>query len=312
MEFANKITGYVLALVLGAILVGGLLIPTVQGMTETDSTFENKGIFNAKTIDESTEMTLTFDPMTDPNIITVDGVDIDMSNTPTTYGSVTVVFTDDWFARYVVANGALAIYKCGTSSSAAIGGASVSNELTLNITISGGSATITFGETTLNYSVAGDGLAICSDKGDYVIKTTTDIAYVNSDSTVYGVGRTDRALGPGTSSSFNAMVKASVDDGVTPIEYSPQYTWNDNRTVNATENSSYIDLYELTGFTFNLVDNDSVEHAVNYNQIFVPATVTAEKSWHLDTTEIAMFGVISILGIVALVIVAANGIRNKY
>ena len=306
----NKFIALVVGLTVGVIMLSGFLWPVVADATATEHTFINDGMFNAKTIDETTEMTLTFDPMTDPNIITVDGVDIDMSNTPDTYGSVTVVFTDDWFARYVVSNGALAIYKCGTSSSSAIGGASVSNEQTLSMIISSGSATITFGETTLNYSVAGDGLAICPNKGDYVIKTATDTAYVNGDSTVYGVGRTDRALGPGTSSSFNAMVKATVDDGVTPIEYSPQYTWNDNRSVNATENRSYIDLYELTGFTFNLVDQSEEEHAVTYNQIFVPASVTAERSNHLDTTQIALVAAIGTLGAIVLIAAAAGSIRR--
>ena len=308
--FMNRITGLVIALVVGGLLVGGLLIPTVQGMTATEKTFENEGVFNASSLNANSEHTLSFDH-TAPNVLVVDGKSIDMSDTPTTYSSVTVAFSDDWFARYVLDTGVI-LYKCGTSSASAIKGATASSEVSLNLTISNGTATFTYSdEAVFTYNVEGAGLIISPTPGEYVIKSSNDRAYVNANSLVYGVGRTDRALGTGNT-SFNAMVEASVDNGVVPLYYSPQYTWNDNRTVSTTEVAAYVDLYQLSGFTFNLVDSNDVEHAITYNQIFVPSHITAEKAKPMDATQIAMFGVISILGIVALVVVAANGIRNKY
>lgn len=293
-------TKSITAVIIGLMVSGLILVafvPIFTEVTATEDTFTNKGMFNAQTINVETEYTMVWE-YTNPLTITVNDTDIDMSATDSTYSSVTVIFSDDWFVRYSLNTG-LILYKCGTSSAQAIEGATVSSEKNLNLSLSGGSATIVIGENTYNYSVEDDGVAIVPTLGDWVIKKSTDTALVNGDSVVYGAGRTDKALGV-SGTSFNAIIKASVDDGVQALYYSPQYNWSTNSTVNATENSAYIDLYGLTGFTFNLVDNNQVEHAVTYNQIFVPREVTSEKSVHGDEVFNTVIDLIPLLAGVGL------------
>lgn len=304
----NKFIGLMVGLTVGVLMVSGFLWPIVADATATESTFENEGLFNAVSLDSASSHTVSFD-YTAPNKLIVDSVEVDMSGIESPYSSATVVFSDDWFVRFVPDTGVI-LYKCGTSSASAIKGATASSQISFNLAISEGTATFTYSdETTYTYNVDGAGLIISPNKGDYVLKASNDTAFVSDTSIVYGVGRTDRALGTG-GTSFNAMVKASVNDGVEAIAYSPQYTWNDNRTVNTEEVAGYEDLYSITSFSFNLVDTNEEEHPITYNQIFVPAEVTAEKSWHLDTMQIAMIGVIGTLGAIVLIAAAAGSIRR--
>lgn len=304
----NKLIMLVITLAIGVIVVGSVLMPVLQDTTATEDTEVNKGLFEAVPLTADSNHTLVFNSST-PNTIKVDDVDIDMSNLNSTYGSATVIFSNDWFMRFVPDTG-LILYKCGTSNSQAIKGATASSGISVTVTITNGDVTFVYSdETTVEYEVADDGFMITPGKGTYVMKTSGDTAYVNGDSVVYGVGRTDRALGT-AATSFNAIVKATVDDGVTPLYYSPQYNWGDVSTVTYTEDSTHEDLYSLTGFTFNLVtdpDTTPVNHPITYNQILVPKEVTAERTQHLDDNENSLLLVIPVLFITGLVVL---GVRS--
>ena len=300
MSDLKTIIGIAVGLTVGIIMVTTAIIPLTSSYVD-DGTFTNTGIFDAKTIDATTETVMSFDH-TKPTIITVDNVDIDMTNTPSTYGQVTIIFSNDWFARYSLSSKAIALYKCGTNSAAAVAGASESSEKDMTVTISSGTATIVIGDTTLQYDVTGDGAMIVPTGGDYVIKTSSSTCFVNSDSVVYGIGRTDKALGT-SGTSFNFMGKASIDDGVTPLYYSPQYTFSETESVNYTKNNHYRDLYELTGFTFNLT-SQSVDYPITYNQIFVPKEITAV----IDNPDEykSLVSIIPMMAFIGLIVVAAS------
>ena len=289
----------IITLTVGVILAGALLAPVIDDVTTTERTLTNSGLFEAVALDENSSHTLVFD-YTDPNTLTIDGTDIDMSAIESPYSSATVVFSNDWFLRFSPDVGVI-LYKCGTSSAQAIKGATASSQISVTITIASGTATFTYSDSTVvEYTIAGAGLMITSGDGSYVMKSASDKAYVNKDSIVYGAGRTDKALGT-SGTSFNAMISASIEDGVTLLYYSPQYTVSDNSEVSYTPDNTYVDIYELSGFTFNLVSNDEVEHPVTYNQIFVPKEVTSELAQHLDDGEIAMMEMIPIMVIICLV-----------
>lgn len=307
METKKMVMGVISVAV--AIIVLMSMIPIFTDAGASEDTFTNVGVFNAKSMDATSSHTLTYD-YTTPTILTVDDADIDMSNTPLTYASVSVAFSNDWFLRYILSNNSLILYKCGTNSAAAIKTIAPSDEANVSVTISDGSATIVMGESTYSYTVDGAGMIITSDVGDYVVKKSTDKAYVNGDSVVYGIGRTERALGT-SGTSFNAMISASVDDGLTPIYYSPEYTFSENESVNYTENSSHKDLYELSGFTFNLVSGGE-DHPVTYNQIFVPTEVTAERSAHASPVEATLIGLIPLLMMVGIMLTAVGLFIAKY
>ena len=296
----GKLPMAIVGITIAVIVCAVVLIPVVQESTQAYDTLTNEGIINAEILDATSEKTLTYDH-TKPSIIVVDDVEIDLSSLSSPYSSLTIVFSDDWFIRYV---SGLALFKCGTNSANVVDSATASNEKDLSLTISSGSATIVIGETTYNYDIDGDGFMVTTDKSDYVVKTASSTSYVKSDSIVFGIGRTDRALGT-SGTSFNFMGKASIDDGVTPLYYSPQYNFGETESVNYTTDTTHLDSFMLTGFTFNLTSG-GVEHPTTYNQIFVPSEITVERSVHPDSTTTQLINVIPILVIIGIVMLAVG------
>lgn len=307
----ERIGTLIIGAVIAVVLFAALLVPVIDSATATEDTYHNDGLFSAVPLDENSSHTLTFDYAT-PNVLTIDGEDMDMSfSSP--YSSATVIFSNDWFMRFVPNTGVV-LYKCGTSSSQAIKGATASSEISVTVTIASGSASFVYSdETTITYDVAGDGLIITPDEGTYVMKTASSTAFVNGNSIVYGVGRTDRALGT-SGTSFNVISMASVDEGVTPLYYSPQYVWGNDNSVAYTTSATHEDLYSLSGFTFNLVtdgDGGPVNHPVTYNQIFVPYEVTAERTAHLTAAELSLVGIIPILVLAGVLVAIAYVVGSR-
>ena len=182
----------------------------------------------------------------------------------------------------------------------------------LDIVCSNGTATMTLyisGEAqtpiTKTYTEV---YAYSGDAGSYVMKKSDEAAYMAADSEFLGFGTT--AIG---GSDVAAMrVEGNIEDGATAtvIASTVAGTTASDVTINSTPLDNYHG-YAFTSASFDITANGNDYPAV-YSYVVVPAQVTLEKSWHLDTTEIAMFGVISILGIIMLVVVAANAIRVKY
>lgn len=291
-----------------AIIVLMSMIPIFTDAGASEDTITNKGFMSAKILDESTTATISWE-YTNPTILVVDDVEINISNIESSYSAITIAFSNDWFIR-AVQNTGLILYKTGTSSASAIEGATVSSEKDFSMTVASGVATIGIGENTYEYTIDGDGLIVTTEENaPYVIKKSTDIAYVNGDSVVYGVGRTDRALNV-SGSSFNAIFKASVDDGVTAISYSPQWTVTGS-SVAYTDNATHEDLYDLTAFTVSLFATEN-SGSVTYNQIFVPTQVTAERSIHASPVEATLIGLIPLLMMVGILLTAIGLFIAKY
>ena len=325
MEFVNKITGYVLALVLGAILVGGLLIPTVQGMTETEKTFTNEGYYTMDAITEETARVIEWEKAT-PNILKIDGTDLDMSWTDQSK-SYTLIGSEEMVLRYerganntaglqLFSTTAGATYISFHSNSSSDAGDKVT------VTLTAGTVTfVTNGTNPFNKTVSNIGTDAYvinpTNSGDYalVMKKADIPAHLNGESTI-------RFIGVSVTSGPNGIALygiGSLDDGMTLSTIYTNTTVSDVSYTNLEAFDEavdgYLNLYSLDKYTFtiNYTDNGTPKtFDATYSYFLVPAEVTAEKSWHLDTTEIAMFGVISILGIIMLVVIAANAIRNKY
>lgn len=305
MEIKKFLTVAIVASVVA--LIFGAILPVFADTSASEDTLTNKGFMDAKYLNENTESVITWE-YTNPTILNIDGTEVNISEIPSTYSAITITFSNDWFIRAVKDTG-LILYKTGTSSASAIEGATVTSEKNFSMEISSGIANIIIGENTYNYAISGDGLIVTTDNdAPYTIKKSTDIAYLNGDSVVYGVGRTDRALNV-SGSSFNAIFKATVDDGVTPISYSPQWTVTDS-SVTYTENSNYKDLYNMTAFNVSLMATEN-SGTVTYNQIFVPSEVTAERSVHMDGTLSALFNLLPLLIGFGLVIGVAGIVISR-
>ena len=302
--FMNRIIGLVIALVVGGLLVGGLLIPSIEGMTATETTFKNEGGFYRMaelSADDTEEYTIYWEKANTTHLL-INGVDFDANGA---YGSAvtTIVASDSWILRYFSSNSQYGYlqYFNGTTW---MGDDSTTKSM--EFTASGGSAVLTHVSTTdqtttknVTYQYM---YAIMPDSTDDIMKKPTQTPYVKGDSEIYAMGITSNKL---------FQISGNVDDGVTVDLLGVSDEVISNLVVNKTAVAGYIDLYVISSITFDYTISGTTDSAT-YNYFIVPYEVTAEKSQHLDATQIAMFGVVSILGIVALVVVAANGIRNKY
>ena len=300
----NKITGLVIALVVGGLLVGGLLIPTVQGMTATEKTFENDGGFYRMaeiSADDTEEYTIYWEKSNTTHLL-INGVDFDAFGE---YGSAitTVVASDSWLLRY---NSTTSQYGYLQYFDGTTWMGDDATTKSMEFTASGGSAVLTRVSTTdqtttknVSYQYM---YAIMPNSTDDIMKKPTQTPYVKGDSEIYAMGLTSNML---------FQISGNIDDGVTVDILGISDEVISNLAVNKTAVAGYKDLYVVSSITFDYTISGTTASAT-YNYFIVPYKVTAELSQHMDATQIAMFGVISILGIVALVVVAANGIRNKY
>ena len=284
---------------IGVLVFASLLIPVVNDANDIEDNFNNTGFFYATALNENSTDTLAWDH-TNPTILTVNGTDIDTTRMDSSYTSISLGFSDKWFIRFVLDTTTIYLYEVDTVSSSTDVYASPSNEKDFLMECNAGVATFTIGETTYTETISGDGLIISEKPAEYVMKKSTTAAYVLGDSIVYGVGRTDRALGV-AGTSYNVVFKASVNDGVTPIAYSPNTYTVVSSSVTATDGTAgYVDLYQLTNCKLNLTDGVN-SGTVTYNQIFVPATVTAEKAIHADEPTRDILAVLPLILICALI-----------
>ena len=301
--FMNRIIGLVIALAVGGLLVGGLLIPSIDGMTATEKTFENTGYFYLEEYSGDNIAYSAFWDHEHPKQITVNDEVIPLDYTDNV--NVSVILDGDYFLRYQpnTSGGSVSLYQ----STYGLIHATVNDGTDMTVTYSDGVMTVSNGTATRDittnffYSISND--------GPFVMKKTNTSVYMNGDSIIYGAGRTS----VGTD-IVGTLVSGTLDDVDVTI-WRGSATVRDV-TVNKTAVNGYNDLYKFDSVVFvvddTLEDNPTTEQTITYSYVVVPASVTAELSQHMDATQIAMFGVISILGIVALVVVAANGIRNKY
>lgn len=296
--FMNRIIGLVLALVVGGLLVGGLLIPSIEGMTATEKTFTNSGTYYMTDDDE--DYTLVYDPT---GKFIVNGEDIPFTDFPTGLRT-TIVSTEEWLIRFA-ANGTTygVTLIVGEGDNPLNDICAADNAVNTTFAFSNGTLTIT-GNKSATYTYTPESFRGIAKEGAYVMTAENSPAKINSTTTIIvGNGTTqvghwyDRFYIEGTVDNMNV----TAPEGITVSDVE----------VNTASVSGYVDLVELTSITFSATDGDNNIDAT-YNRVIVPKEITAELSQHMDATQIAMFGVISILGIVALVVVAANGIRNKY
>ena len=311
MEKTNLLT-LVVTLTVGIILAGSLLMPIITDTTATEDTFVNDGYFRMSSItsDDETEYTLNWN-VTTPNTIVVNDVPVAMNLTGAP-NQVTVVFDNDWMFRANISNGAITYISYITNS----GGSTVANS-TMEITLSGGSMSVTMDTTpkTEDYTVA----YIPDAKGEYVMKNSNSTAYVLADSNLIAFGMS-KVNTSGTQSERGVTFNGDIADGVTPSIWRPPTDTTSTITdvaINATENSNHIGLYDLTNVTmvFHYVNNDEsvTDTTLTYSYFLVPAEVTAERSQHLDAGEIALMNVIPVIVIIGLVLagVGAIFIRNR-
>lgn len=313
--FMNRIIGLVIALVVGGLLVGGLLIPSIEAMTATEKTFENEGYYHMSAYDnaKSGDYTITW-AIEKPTTLVIDDIEYNMTEILTAKNLYFSIFASDGaYMRAAIGNANNMILQCHNSSGNAMMALDSSNTnlVSMSITIDADSIDVTrVTDSTVNVSASySEWIYVLDPNGHYIMKDKDKSAYVGDEDIIILAGVTNVATTPAT--PVGVYGHGTIDNLVIESGYPDDDTTYSNIVVNSQAVSSYIGLNSVGNITFDMTRGE-VTTAATYSYYLVPAQVTAELTNHMDATQIAMFGVISILGIVALVVVAANGIRNKY
>lgn len=306
-SYMNKITGFVIALVLGAILVGGMLAPTVVGIQEDISNMGRVEYSNAELSPYSYGKIYEFSE-TD----TEDTVIISICKTGEKTLSINgvshniaawqpVVLSDGFTIRYYSLNMSLITPTAGNKTI---------TEAT--ITISGGIATfsgVLNGETEITIDPEPITWAFVHDmQGKYggVITENGVTVYAHKNE-IYASNwiNTTSEYFSSKAGMDHVILGAANSTETTPINWGGEYL--NNGVYKLTLNSTSDD------YTF-VVDNAGEDYTVHPFLVVVPKTVSGipDNQQVINEQYQVMFGILTLLAIVMLVVVAANAIRNKY
>ena len=295
-----------IVLTVGVILAGSLLAPVINDATTTETTLINNGYMRMSHYDTTEDVTLEWDPAA-PTIFTVNGEDVPITlDSSLNNLSVTILGDTNWVVRLdLKSNGDVNRLSYIPSSGSAVN-ATVADNQSVSITMSGGSMSGTMGTTSISNTYS-DIYAPTLD-GEYVMKKSNESAYIHADSFIFAYGLTfigAATLGIEISGDYEDGVTSSVWRGATNFEIS-------DLTINATPNSKYVGTYDLQNITLNATKLDTSEvTAVTYSYFLVPYEVTSELSQHLSDGEIAILKALPILIIAALVVMAAGSLYLK-
>lgn len=289
MSIANKIVVGLVGLTVMAVIFSAML-PIMGEVTSAEDTFRNDGWFRLSKIDDTApEVTIVWDH-TNPSVLTVNSVDIEMSQT----GDIpfSIVADGDWALRYFYdPDGVGSGIDCiGTSFNAEFS-ASTSDNTDMTISLNSGVATCTIsGDDTPKTKSYTECFHISTD-GPYTLKKPTSKAYVLDDSEIFGVGRTGWNKG-----AYNSYVDGSIADDFTITILNRAFTVSDVNIVYS-EVSAYEDLYLFDKITY-VVSNTNEPpdtHDTTYSQVVVPYEVTAEKVIHPDGPTTAILNMLPII-----------------
>ena len=307
----NKLIAVIMALVVGVILAGSLLMPVISDATATEKTFTNEGYFRMTHYGTDAEITLEWSAE-NPRAVIVNDVEIPI-NYNVVGGQVTIVADTNFIVR-------LNTFANDTDSLSYIGasGGTHSTSEAATIEFSGGSATITntVSGSSVSYSATYTDLYIPSLDGPFIMKDAAKSAYLNEDSEVFAYGMTRVKTYSGASTSapgFGLEFAGSIEDGITSNIWRGSGLTLSDEQINYQTVDNYLDLYSFQSITAvgtytETVDEETVttDTLITYSYLLVPYQVTAEKSLHFDSGEIAIIAVIPVLIIAALVIFAVR------
>lgn len=292
--FPALIVGVMVALVLA-----GACLPIFAETTNATDTFKNKGYYDM-TYTETDNITLFWDH-TKPAEVTVNNEVIPLL-APTVGMARTIICGDDWIVRYSITNQGVLGVEYNSASGDLSANAQGNKDLT--VVASEGTATITAGTGTRSatytylYCVAKD--------GPFVMKDSTEKAYLNKDSIIYGMGVSFNVAG---ATSIYIKTTGSINDGLTSTPFIVRGT---DQTITVTDVTptynavnNYIDLYTIDNFVITLTDGTNTGTAT-YTYFIVPSEVTAEKAVHPDGALSALLNLLPLLAIAGLVIGAVT------
>lgn len=297
----KQITGLVVGVVIGALLLTTLVIPVIGEATTTEQTITNDGFYQMQkiTAEDTEEYTLHWVRATDVFTLNDVVVDIGDHSQYTDELGVSVAMTDVSVSRYVTG---LRVQSWISGVGGSIGYAATTVTLNFNqgtetITVDAGLETEASKTATYEYAY------FISNSGDYEMKAKTKTAAVLADSEVYAVGVTyvNNSTNPGT--PILSVLK--MTGNASEVEFSAIYglantvTFNDVE-IHKTENPNYVGVYDLEKVTAT-VTYDSADTSITYSYFIVPHQVTAELAQHLDNGSLALLQIVPLLITVGII-----------
>ena len=286
--FMNRITGLVIALVIGGLLVGGLLAPTVAGIQDTvgDKITKSNQVYTGYYIEPSAEYEL---------IINADG-----------WTANGVSLTNQNYRQLVFAD--TFVVQANTNIDSTAFGYIMAEDMTapryLYVT-DNAEYTITFNDKTMTVVKTGTDAPVYTKTYNWaftacgagepnawgtITRVGTNNAFILNDSQFYLSGY----YYTGENKTFYSYHNGNSYTG----EYEGNVTFEKEKVAGTT------DIYNITQMTVTIGGEE-----FNPYLILVPLSVTGHAT---AGPYYVMFGVLTLLAIVMLVVVAANGIRNKY
>lgn len=300
----NKYIGLIIGLVVGVLMIGSLLVPTINDASTTEKTFINEGYYNMTEISEDTDVTIVWDH-TKPTSFFVNDVEYSISVPPGKL--VSIVGTDSMIVRYVSSSDGAA-NRVQAYSAQGFVQAAVTSNTDMTIEITSDAVTVTVGTTVKTVSIT-TGYYI-DPNGTWAMKKSDETAYIHtSDSVMIFAGITNMGVDVGDVGVYGV---GTIDDGMdidsVPTNATPPTATFGDVTFSYNAVDGFNDLVLLSDCTFDITVSGTPDTTVTatYSYFIVPVEVTAELTDHLSTGEIAMIAVIPVLMIASLLIFAVR------
>lgn len=291
MNTKQIVTG-VVALVVAIVITVACAIPVISDSTKTEDTFTNTGYFYVDAVVDDESITYDYED----HSLKVNDVPVDLPTGSQYPDGLTIIYTEHICIRYD--GGDLKVRGVTSHSISA-----------MNITVTEGNITGTYAwttspETTRDIAWTYEEFVGMVPDATNRVMCKSEPQYLNSDSHIETTGLTKLT---NINQTYVVHISGSIDDGITVNFYSSSdgseitTVTAENITTNTVEVSGYDDLYKLNSITFTATDGEHTDD-VTYTIYTIPVEVTAERTYHPDSTLSTMINVIPVLLIVSIII----------
>lgn len=288
----KKLAMGVVAMVVAIVIVVTCAIPIISDSVATEDTFTNEGYFYLDKFTSDDEYSISWDSAT-PNTFEINGEEYTYTNDSGL--GLSVVLGEQFYLRLQNGNTRMSFNNTGTYINTS------ETYTTMSLTYSGGIVTATNGNTTRTVSDVSEIFGIV-EKGSYVMKKSTSVAYLNSGSEIIA---DSEIYASGQSSSGNNNLFWHMEGTIDNMEYPD--TFNENLTVTNEEihgayDNTHDDLYKLENLTFTVTTSGLVVYNITASYFVVPLNVTADRTVYVDGPTGDILAVIPILMVLGIVI----------
>lgn len=290
----NNVLGLILALVVGVIMVGSLVAPTITALTDETRTYTNEGMPFAEVDGDTHTIVVT------SSGISVDGESLDLSLLPGSFTSYTLVYGENSMIRYTTNDVYIQATVMGQNP---VRFNYTEGDVTISVTGAAVTVTTTADSTTASLS---DAEYYISTSGDYVMSLNP---CVTAESEIIGAGYT-------SFSTPNTMVAAAWSGTIENISATVLRATNGNAVVSdTTVNTSAVD-GDLVRIDSVLIDyvvtyqNVDYECTSTYTYFLAPASVTYDNPDYIGSGAAGLLVAVIVMTLIALVLVAVRGIEK--